>query len=321
MPLAARRAEEHLACSGPNLPRRRSIDAAVLGLQPEAGLAVVQRLLHLGEAHKWWDMEEGCTTDTWQAARLKWTACTRQLRTDGFAPAPVRAEMETPTLHPPGRLFECFPFPGSPGRIRVREVETEQRDLVRVNVLGQRPAFQEEAEEGSKGFVAQFQRVEGQRVRLLVLLRVELHRTVTRPVRRLEGERGADVLRDTAVRGEAQRADQTAGFPDCEGEPVRDAVHRVQDHAASCCRFQEVRWDLRRAVEHQAPLADQVHAREARRVREAVRRVRRLSQDPTFCRLRTTAREDSGDQRRRVLGCRLTGRLQHRGHIAVRVRQ
>lgn len=48
------------------------------------------------------------------------------------------------------------------------QAETEQWNLVRVDVLGQGPAFQEEAEEGAQGFVAQFQGVEGQRVGLLV---------------------------------------------------------------------------------------------------------------------------------------------------------
>ncbi|MFE6456259.1 hypothetical protein ACFVP0_02165 [Streptomyces cinereoruber] len=42
-----------------------------LDAPPEVDLAKVQRILDHGVAQKWWDTEEGCITDVWQAARLK----------------------------------------------------------------------------------------------------------------------------------------------------------------------------------------------------------------------------------------------------------
>ncbi|MFE5896670.1 DUF4265 domain-containing protein [Streptomyces sp. NPDC056488] len=35
------------------------------------GLAKVQRLLDHGVAQEWWDVEEGCITDAWRAARIR----------------------------------------------------------------------------------------------------------------------------------------------------------------------------------------------------------------------------------------------------------
>lgn len=40
-----------------------------LDVPPEADLARVQRLLDHDVVQEWWDMEEGCITDAWRAAR------------------------------------------------------------------------------------------------------------------------------------------------------------------------------------------------------------------------------------------------------------
>lgn len=42
-----------------------------LDVPPEVDLAKVQRLLDHGVAQGWWDMEEGCITDAWRAARAR----------------------------------------------------------------------------------------------------------------------------------------------------------------------------------------------------------------------------------------------------------
>jgi hypothetical protein len=39
-----------------------------LDVPPDADLAAVKRLLREGERDGWWEYEEGCTGDAWQAA-------------------------------------------------------------------------------------------------------------------------------------------------------------------------------------------------------------------------------------------------------------
>lgn len=240
--------------------------------------------------------------------------------------ARVRAELSgmDPIVYAAGAILwhgTSPACPRAPGRSLVRAVEAEQSDLVRVDVLGRGVPLQEEAEESPEGLVAQFQGVERQWVRPLVPFRVGLHGPVACPVGRLEGERVADILRDAAVRREAQGAAEAALLPHRESEPVRDAVHRVQDHATARSGLQKVSRKFRRAVEHQMPVADQVHAGEAGRVRDALRRIRRFAQDTGLRRHRPPARENPGDQLSRSLCLRLAGRLQRRDHVSVRVRQ
>src|SRR5690606_24218173 len=119
---------------------------------------------------------------------------------------------------------------------------------------------------------------------LAELERVERHgeallrpcRALAGPERLLERERLTRVLEHAVLAREAQRAHQHAVAPYRVGAPVHDVVHGVQVERAADARGDEVRRQLRRSVEHERLVAQDVDLRRRERARPALRREHRV---------------------------------------------